>query len=227
MKSYVKQTKLLAAVDCIIFGFDGERLKLLIIRRGFDPGKGQWSLPGGFVGETEDPDVAAGRVLLDLTGLSDVYMEQFKVFGDPNRDTAARTLSIPYFSLINLLEFRKPLSKAFHAEWVDEQKHPELIFDHNDIVNGALVALRNKAAHTPLLFELLPKKFTLTSLYILYGAVYGKKPDWGNFCRKILALKVLVKLKEKDMTTSKKGSFYYHVNKKVYQSLFTVVPPLL
>lgn len=104
-------------------------------------------------------------------------MDQFRVFGDPARDPAARTLSISYFSLINLQQFRQPLAQAYDAEWVEEGNRPDLIFDHNQIALAALGALRDKAAHTPLLFELLPKKFTLTSLYMLYSALYGKKPD--------------------------------------------------
>ena len=162
MTKYQKQTRLLAAVDCIIFGFDGTTLKLLLIQRGFEPERGKWSLMGGFIQPNEGPDTAANRILKTLTGLEGVYLEQLHTFGDPHRDAMERTLSIAYFALIDIHQYEKQISDEYHPEWFPLNKIPNLVFDHTEMVKMAKEKLRYKAALHPLLFELLPKKFTLT-----------------------------------------------------------------
>src|ERR1700712_1153114 len=102
MKRYQGQNRILVAVDCIIFGFDGEELKLLLIQRGFNPEKGKWSLMGGYVQQAEGFETAAERILFELTGLKNTYMEQLHAFGNPDRDPMERTISIAYFSLIDI-----------------------------------------------------------------------------------------------------------------------------
>ena len=117
---------MLVAVDSIIFGFDGYDLKLLLIQRGFEPEKGKWSLMGGFVKPDETFEQAAERILKQLTGLTNIYMEQLHAFGSPDRDSLERTVSIAYFALVDIHQYEKQLSNDFHAEWVPLKKIPRL-----------------------------------------------------------------------------------------------------
>lgn len=216
--SYKSQAKMLVAVDCIIFGFDRETLKLLVIKRDFEPEKGKWSLMGGFLGPKETLDDAAKRVLSTLTGLHDIYMEQLTAFSEPKRDPVERTVSVAYFALINIEEHDHELSKQYGAEWVDLKKAPKLIFDHDDMVALAINHLRYKTSVQPIGFELLPEKFTMRQLQKLYEAILGQELDKRNFTKKINQLDVLEKLTEKDKGSSKKGSFLFKFDKKRYDS---------
>ena len=220
MTKYQRQTRFLAAVDCIILGFDGETLKLLLIQRDFEPERGKWSLMGGFIQSNESPEGAATRILKTLTGLEGVYLEQLHTFGEPGRDPLERTLSIAYFALIDIYQYEKQLSEEYHAEWFPLNKIPDLVFDHKQMVKMAQEKLRYKAAMHPLLFELLPKKFTLPQLQSLYESVYDTEFDKRNFSRKVLSTSLLVKLNEKDKGSSKKGAFYYKLNSKNYKQNF-------
>jgi 8-oxo-dGTP diphosphatase len=220
MQKYKNQTRVLAAIDCIIFGFDGVNIKLLLIQRGFAPQKNKWSLMGGFLQPTESPDNAAVRVLEDCTGLKDIYMEQFQVFGRPERDPVERTLSIAYFALIDINKYQYQLSDKYHAEWFLLTEMPKLIFDHAEMVKLAQRQLRYKAALHPILFQLLPQKFTIPQLQTLYEGVYQTKFDNRNFSRKLLSTGLLVKLSEKDKLSSRKGAFYYQLDQSNYQDHF-------
>jgi 8-oxo-dGTP diphosphatase len=217
---YGGQIRTLVAVDCIIFGFDGEELKLLLIHRGFEPEKGKWSLMGGFVEADESLEHAAARILKQLTGLSNVYMEQLHTFGDPDRDPVERTISVAYYALIDIHKYEQQLSDDFLPEWFPLNKIPKLVFDHEQMVASAKAKLRDRAAFQPLLFELLPEKFTLPVLQNLYERVYEKEFDKRNFSRKILANGLMVKTKDKEKKSSKKGAFYYRINKRKYKTQF-------
>jgi 8-oxo-dGTP diphosphatase len=220
MTKYTKQSRFLIAVDCIIFGFDGEHIKILLIKRGLEPEKDKWSLMGGFVKPEESLDGAANRVLSQLTGLEGVYLEQIQAYGDPLRDPIERTLSVTYFALIDINKYKTQLSDQYHAEWFLLKETPKLIFDHDKMVENAKERIRYKAALHPILFELLPKKFTLPQLQNLYEDVYNTNIDNRNFIRKISATGLLIKLPEKDKTGSKKGAFYFKLDKKKYQANF-------
>ena len=211
---------MLVAVDCIIFGFDGQELKLLLIQRGFEPQKGKWSLMGGFIQPSETFEDATSRVLKQLTGLEGVYMEQLFAFGEPARDPVERTISIAYFALIDIHKYEKQISDDFHAEWFPLNKIPKLIFDHENMVEQAKEKLKYKAAFHPILFELLPEKFTLPQLRNLYEGIYDAELDKRNFIRKIRSTRLLVKQKEKEKESSKKGAFYYKLDKRRYNSNF-------
>lgn len=219
---YSKQTRLLAAVDCIIFGFDGAEVKVLLVKRGIEPLKGHWSLMGGFIQTNESTDDAATRVLKQLTGLEGVYLEQFYVFGEHDRDPIERTISIAYFSLININKYKQQISEDYHAEWFAIKNIPALIFDHRIMVNMARKKLQYKAAMHPVLFELLPPRFTLPQLQSLYEGIYGTSFDKRNFNRKLLSTGLISKQKEKDMVNSKKGAFYYKLNMRIYKSNFQI-----
>jgi len=220
MLRYHKQTRFLVAVDCIIFGFDGKELKLLVVKRDLEPEKGKWSLMGGFVQPNEDADTAAKRVLKQLTGLEGVYLEQLQTFSNPDRDTVERTISVAYFALIDIFKYEKQMSEEYHPEWFSTSKIPTLIFDHSEMVAKAKSKLQYKAAFHPILFELLPLKFTLQQLQTLYEAIYETSFDKRNFTRKIQASKLVIKQKDKEKESSKKGAFYYKLDKKKYAANF-------
>ncbi|GEP97959.1 DNA mismatch repair protein MutT [Chitinophaga cymbidii] len=211
---------MLLAVDCIIFGFDGTDLKLLLIKRGFEPEKGRWSLMGGFVQPKETLEQSAARILKELTGLEDVYMEQLHAFSEVERDPIERTVSVTYTSLIDINKYKKQLNNDFHSEWFPLKKLPSLIFDHRDMVEMAKEKLRYKAAFHPIVFELLPEKFTLPQLQSLYEGIYGALMDKRNFSRKVLSTGLLIKQKDKERLSSKRGAFYYKLDKRKYQTKF-------
>lgn len=220
MTKYQKQARLLAAVDCIIFGFDGQKLKLLLIQRAFEPEKNNWSLMGGFIQPEESADEAAIRILKKLTGLEGVYLEQLHTFSEPHRDPIERTISIAYFALIDSNLYEKQISDEYHPEWFPLDQIPDLIFDHKKMVAMAKENLRYKAALHPILFELLPPKFTLPLLQNLFEDVYETSFDKRNFSRKIISTGLLQKQKEKDKENSKKGAFFYRLDKKHYKKNF-------
>jgi len=220
MTRYTRQTRMLVAVDCIIFGFDGQDMKLLLIQRAFEPEKGNWSLMGGFVQPDESFEEAASRVLKKLTGLEGVYMEQLYAFSDSKRDPIERTASVAFFSLIDINQYKKQISNEYHAEWFSLSKVPPVIFDHKEMIEMAKEKLRYKAAIHPILFELLPEKFTLPQLQILYEGIYDTVLDKRNFSRKVLSTGLLVKQKDKERESSKRGAFYYKLDKRKYHHKF-------
>lgn len=216
---YKSQDGILVAVDCIIFGFDGKQLQALLIKRGFEPEKGNWSLMGGFTNRDESTEEAAVRVLHQLTGMDNIYMEQLYCFSDVNRDPAGRVISIAYFALINIEEYNEQMQFEHEARWFELNKIPDLIFDHKHMVEKAKERLQQKVANHPIGFELLPEKFTLPQLQNLYEAIYEAPLDKRNFTRKILSLEILNRLNEKNKESSRKGAFYYVFDKNKYSKL--------
>lgn len=228
MIKYSGQTRLLVAVDCLIFGFDGENFKLLLIQRGFAPEKKKWSLMGGFLKPDECLDTAANRILNQLTGLDNLFMEQMRAFSDPKRDPVERTIAVAYVALIDIHKYKQQLSQEYHAQWFPLNDLPPLIFDHAEMVEMAKQKLRYQAALHPVLFELLPEKFTLPHLLALYEGLYETEFDKRNFSRKALSSGLLIKLDEKDKGNSKRGAFYYKLHKEKYkeglQSFLNFIP---
>lgn len=222
MNVYSEIPRHLVAVDCIIFGYDviEKAIKLLLIKRGFEPAKGKWSLAGGFVDEDESLDKAANRILYNLTGLKNVYMMQNYTYGEVNRDPGARVISTSYFALIKIQDIDKQLAAMNGAHWRSIAYLPDLIFDHKQMVDRAMEELRKQVIVKPVGFELLPEKFTLVQLQDLYEAIYQRKIDKRNFRKKILSMNLLEKLDEKEKETSKKGAWYYKFIPERY-TLFT------
>ena len=220
MIKYAKQSRFIQAVDCIVFGFDGDTLKILLIQRGFEPEKGKWSLMGGFVQESESIDQASNRILKQLTGLDGMYLEQLHTFGDPQRDPMERTISTAYFALIDILKYEKQLNTDYHAEWFSLKRMPKLIFDQQEMVELAKRRIRYKAALHPILFELLPGRFTIPQLQSLYESVYNTTIDKRNFSKRILATGLLIKQADKDKSGSRRGAFYYQLNMQNYYAKF-------
>lgn len=218
INEYKVHDRMLIAVDCIIFGFDGKDLKVLLIKRGFEPGFGKWSLMGGFVTTDESIDKGAARILKMLTGLTNIYMEQLYSFGEVDRDHGGRVISIAYFALIKI-DDSGALKKEYNDKWFNIRKIPPMIFDHKEMIGMAKERLRQKVANHPIGFELLPEKFTLPQLQNLYEAIYETNFDKRNFSRKILSLQILNKLNEKEKLLSKKGAFYYRFDHNKYEKL--------
>jgi len=219
MKLYSEYPRHLIAVDCIIFGYDitDKEIKLLLIKRSFEPAMGRWSLAGGFVMEKESLDKAASRILFNLTGLRDVYMEQSYAYGETNRDPGARVVSAAYSALIKIQNIDEKLKELNGAHWHSLSQLPHLIFDHSEMVGRALDELQGQVKVKPVGFELLPEKFTLVQLQDLYEAIYQRHIDRRNFRKKILSMNILEKLGEKEKETSKKGAFYYRFNRERYE----------
>lgn len=216
---YVNVPRHLVAVDCIIFGFEDGKLKLLIIKRKVDPMEGAWSLVGGFVQEGESTNNAATRVLRQTTGIQDIYMDQLQCYGDADRDSGARVIAVAYYALIRISEHDRILANAHGAHWLSLHQIPELIFDHSQMLSDALARLRDQAHFHPIGFELLPEKFSLPQLRNLYEEIYQRPLDKRNFRKKILAMDILEKLDEKDKSTSKKGANLYRFDRKKYAAL--------
>lgn len=214
---YKNNPKFFVGIDCIIFGFEKEQLSLLLLQRNFEPAKGQWSLMGGFVQEDESADDAAKRVLYELTGLKDVYMEHIGAFGEINRDPGERVISLAYYALINTNKYDRELVQRHNAYWVNIDEIPDLIFDHNQMVEKARTTMKEKASTAPIGFNLLPELFTLTQLQSLYEAIYGEPMDKRNFRKRIADMGYIEKTDKIDKTGSKRGAYLYKFNDKAYQ----------
>lgn len=220
MSDYYKQhPKFHIAVDCIIFGFNGTDLDLLLLRRNFEPAKGEWSLMGGFVQEDEDIHKAAERVLRELTGLDQVYLEQIKAYGEVYRDPGERVISVVYFALVNRHNYDRQLVKEHDAHWIPLKDRPHLIFDHDMMVDHAIARLRQKSKVYPIGFNLLPAEFTLTQLQKLYEAIHDRTYDKRNFRKKVTEENFIVKTGNIDKTSSKKGAALYRFNEMAYPEL--------
>ena len=213
---YGEHSKVWVSVDCIIFGFDEGKLKILIGRRQMDPGRGEWSLYGGFVRSDESVNDAANRVLYELTGLRNLYMRQVGTFGDVDRDPGERVVSVAYYALINVKDYDDHLRVEHGLEWVNVNELPQLYSDHNEMVMKAQKLMRQKISTEPVGFRLLPSFFTLTQLQKLYEAVYGEELDKRNFRKRIKEMDFIEKTELVDKTGSKRGAFLYRFNKRTY-----------
>lgn len=196
-------------VDCVVFGFDEGELKVLLIQRALQPFKGRWALPGGFVRVTETVDDAARRELAEETGLKNVFLEQLYTFGALYRDPRERVVSVAYYALVPLADFKtKAASDAAAARWFALSSVPPLAFDHREILEAAITRLRGKVRYQPIGFELLPEKFTLTELQHIYEAVLGTALDKRNFRKKVLSFDFLVPVAEKARGAHRPAQLY-------------------
>ena len=181
------------SVDCIIFGFDKGSLKLLLLKRNFEPAKGSWSLMGGFVQDGESVDDAAKRVLAELTGLENVYMEQVGTFGEVDRDPGERVISVAYYALININKYDRNLVQQHNAHWAEINEIPPLVFDHPQMVKQARIMLQQKASSEPI------------------GL------DKRNFRKRVADLNYIEKTDKIDKTGSKRGAALYKFNENAYR----------
>ncbi|WMI68302.1 NUDIX domain-containing protein [Mangrovimonas sp. YM274] len=207
-------------IDCVIFGFDKGSLKVLLVEHAEGISKGKWALPGGWIKEEESIDNAAHRLLRELTALDNIFLEQLKAFGDPDRFPLGRVITIGYYALIKIEDYNITAGfTASDAKWYDVANIPELIYDHNKIINFSLKQLRNRVKQAPIGFNLLPEKFTLLQLMQLYEQILGVEMDKSNFRRKILRMKLLEALDEKQQDVSHRAAKLYRFDYAIYKKL--------
>ncbi|HZJ80886.1 MAG TPA: NUDIX domain-containing protein [Dysgonamonadaceae bacterium] len=216
---YKGNSKFLVAADCIVFGFKDKELHVLLTRRPVEPMAGEWSLMGGFVDENESLENAAKKVLFRYTQQKGIYMEQVNAYGKVDRDTGGRVISVAFYALVRLEEFDTSLAKRFDARWINVKELPQLVFDHNQMVEDALTLLRFKVSMQPIIFRFFDKMFTLPALQDLYEAIYQREVDKRNFRKKLNSMNILDKMDIKDTLSSKRGAFYYKFNEEKYEEL--------
>ncbi|MFV0346483.1 MAG: NUDIX hydrolase [Bacteroidales bacterium] len=207
-------------IDCVIFGFDDNKLEVLLVKHGEGIRKGKWGLPGGWLKEEEGIDSAANRLLKELTGIDNLYLEQLKAFGEPDRFPLGRVITIGYYALIKKTDYNiKAGYTASDARWCAPEDVGKLIYDHNDILNYSIEYLRRRVRHEPIGFNLLPEKFTLFQLMHLYQNILGVTLDKSNFRRKILRMKLLIDLGEKERCVSHRAAKLFQFDPKRYKEL--------
>ena len=208
------------SIDCLIFGFRHGELDILLIKHAEGISKGRWALPGGWILRDEGIDTAASRLLTSLTGVSNIFLEQLRAFGEINRYPGKRVITIAYYALINADNYS--LSAGFtasDARWFKLHEVPRLPYDHNKILKTGFQYLQHKVRHEPIGFNLLPKKFTLHDIQKLYEALLGTEMDKPNFRRKLLNMNLLVPCDEKQRDVSHRAANFYRFDKKIYKQL--------
>lgn len=202
--------------DCVIFGFDGKGIQVLLIERGIEPYKGKWAFPGGFLNNDETAEEGALRELKEETGLTNAYIEQFNTYTDPNRDPRDRVITIAHYALVRIQEV-KGGDDAANARWFPIDEIPSLAFDHDKILRDAMKKLRERIHFEPIGFELLPEKFTMKDLQVLYEAILDIKFDRRNFSKKMMHYELLNQLDETIWPTLKREAQLYSFNKENYE----------
>ena len=223
------------SVDCVVIGFDGEQLNVLLVKREVNR-NGQivhdMKLPGSLIYLDEDLDQAAKRVLCELTGLKDVNLAQFKAFGSKNRTSkqediawlehemdakVERIVTIAYLSLLKINRTVNNNLNENQACWVSIDKVNTLAFDHNQIISEALRFARQYVDTDPsLIFDLLPRKFTALQLRTIFGLLYGKHIDVRNFHKKMAMMEFVVPLDEKEVGVAHRAARFYRFDRKIY-----------
>lgn len=204
--------------DCVIFGFDGQQLKVLLIKRGIDPYKGHWAFPGGFLRMDETAEQGALRELKEETGLENAFVEQLGAFSEVKRDPRERVITIAFFALVNIQDV-KGGDDAAEADWFCIDDMPTLAFDHDHILRVAQKLLREKIHFEPIGFELLPKVFTMPQLQTLYEAILDVKFDRRNFARKFLTLGLLDMADPNQERNGTRTPVLYRFNAEKYQEM--------
>ena len=206
--------------DCVIFGFDAGELKVLLIERGIEPFKDKWALPGGFVNMDEDADDCARRKLKEETALDKIYIEQLFTFSKVDRDPRCRVISIAYYALVKLSNYNVYAGVDTNkVRWFPLSEVPELAFDHAEILNTALERLKGKISYRPIGFELLPEKFTLPELHLLYEIILQTKLDRRNFRKKMLSFGLLIDENELASGAPNRAPKLYRFDKEKYTEL--------
>ncbi len=214
-----KQTIKLS-VDAVVFGYEEGSISVLLIKRKYEPFKGKWAIPGGFVKNEESLEDAVERELQEETGIKINYLEQLYTFGKPPRDPRGRVVSVAYFGLVRPNTFRIVASTdAEQVQWFTIHEIPQLSFDHKEILNTAIERLRAKITYEPIGFELLDKKFPFSDLEKLYTTLLGRPIDRRNFRKKIIGLNVLDELDEKVSKGSGRPANLFQFNQKRYFQL--------
>lgn len=209
-------------VDAVVFGYHQGVISILLVKRKFEPFKGQWALPGGYVLNYESLEQAVQRELIEETGVNINYLEQLYTFGTPERDPRGRTVSVAYVGLVQPSVYTLSASTdAEEVQWFNMKELPQLSFDHNVIIQKAIQRIQNKITYEPVGFELLDPKFPFSDLEKLYATVLGRPIDRRNFRKKMMSLKVLDELDEKSSKGAGRPANLYKFNKEKYFILKT------
>ena len=221
MQSHLKKYFTLAvSIDCVVFGFDGKHLKVLLIERSEAPFEYFWALPGDLMAPDEDLNSSVNRILKDLTGLNELFFEQVETFGEVNRHPLGRVLTTSYFTLVKISDYElNPSSFAAEAKWFKVNEVKKLAFDHNKVLQSCFNRLQQSVKTKPIGFELLPPHFTLTELQSLYEAVLGIELDIRNFRKKILQMKFLRETGSLQENVSHRPAKLYEFDQKKYNAL--------
>ncbi|MFY0672054.1 MAG: NUDIX hydrolase [Bacteroidia bacterium] len=208
------------SVDCVLFAFDEGEVEVLLIQRGTELFEDTWALPGDLVYPNENIDDAAKRILLELTGLNELYLAQAQAFGDVNRHPQGRVVTVGYFALIKKDDY-KPEANSWAKQlmWHKISDVPSMPFDHNDIVNASIARLRKRARRKPIGFNLLPEKFTLLELQALYESLLDEKFDKPNFRKKVLDMELLEPLNEVQQNVKHRPAKLFKFNEARYNEL--------
>ena len=204
--------------DCVIFGYDGKELKVLLIERGIEPFKGCWAFPGGFLNMDEDALAGARRELKEETGLENAFIEQFHTFSEPGRDPRGRVITIAHYALVKIQEVEGG-DDAAQARWFPIGEVPPLAFDHDRILRMAMSRLKERIRFEPVGFELLPDVFTMPQLQNLYEAILEVHFDRRNFASKMLKLGILEDTGDRPAGASSRIPVSYRFNKEKYNEL--------
>ncbi|EHQ43917.1 NUDIX hydrolase [Myroides odoratus] len=207
-------------VDCVIFGFDANELKVLLTKRAIDPYLGKMAFCGGFIGETETAEQCARRKLYEEAGLSDIFLEQLYTFSDLDRDPRFRVISVAYYALVQSTNYQPVAGVGIESvQWFSLAEAKDLAFDHNRILELALQRLKGKIRYEPIGFELLPPRFTLPDLHKLYETILERPIDRGNFRKKILSLDVLVDHSATQQNRRAREAKIYSFDQQKYEAL--------
>lgn len=207
-------------VDCVIFGFEKNQLKILLTKRAIEPFLGKWAFPGGFIQEEETADDCAIRKLKEEAGLNDIFLEQLYTFSNVNRDPRGRVISIAYYALVKPEAYRLKAGVDIDAvQWFGIDEQVDLAFDHSQILSVAITRLKGKIRYQPIGFELLPEHFTLPDLHNLYETVLQRSIDRGNFRKKILSMDLLIDHSDKQKDRRARAAKIYSFDKRKYQAL--------
>ena len=208
------------ATDCVLFGFDGEGLNVLLIQRGVEPYKGRWAFPGGFMQMDETAEECVVRELSEETGLKGIFVKQFGVFSEVERDPRERVVSIAFYALVRKTEYNLLAGDdAARVCWFPINNVPALAFDHDRILRVALDCLRRNMHFEPMGFRLLDEKFTMTQLQTIYESILGVQFDRRNFSKKMLALGCLRPLGERQVGGAHRAPELYSFDKEAYERL--------
>lgn len=204
-------------VDIVIFTIRNGCLEVLLVQRGHEPFKNKWAIPGGFIRLSENLEEAAKRVLYEKTSVKDVYLEQIYTFGDPHRYPSARVITVSYIALIRSDDLELAAEEGLNIQqisWHPVYNLPPLAFDHKSILSYALKRIRARLEFTPIAFQLLPKKFTLTELQRTYESILNQELDKRNFRKKMVSLGILKELDEYTKESSKRPARLYSFNEQ-------------